>query len=126
MNRSHIKTLRPEIPSAETTFSKEIETFQNAVLRPILKFQHAWLMTFIEANQQFNLLRLKQQTNSQLQSFILDFIGKQNALKNVLIGSIIGLLTDEELCYFSMNQAELSKRIHQMICQRIYDTLTLQ
>jgi hypothetical protein len=126
MNRSHIKALRPEIPSAETTHSKEIETFQNAVLRPILKFQNAWIMTFILANQQFNQLREKQQTNEQLQVFILDYIGKQNALKNQLIGSVIGLLTEEELVFYFTNQSDLNKRIYQMICQRIYDNITLQ
>ena len=126
MNRSHIKALRPEITSAETKHSKEIETFQNAVLRPILKFQNAWIMTFILANQQFNQLREKQQTNEQLQVFILDYIGKQNALKNQLIGSIIGLLTEEELVFYFTNQSDLNKRIYQMICQRIYDNITLQ
>lgn len=126
MNRSHIKALRPEIPSAETTHFKEIETFQNAVLRPILKFQNAWIMTFILANQQFNQLREKQQTNEQLQVFILDYIGKQNALKNQLIGSVIGLLTEEELEFYFTNQSDLNKRIYQMICQRIYDNITLQ
>ncbi len=126
MNRSHIKALRPEIPSAETTHSKEIETFQNAVLRPILKFQNAWIMTFILANQQFNQLRKKQQANEQLQVFILDFIGKQNAIKNQLTGCIIGLLTEEELVFYFTNQSDLNKRIYQMICQRIYDNITLQ
>jgi hypothetical protein len=126
MNRSHIKALRPEIPSAEISNSKEIETFQNAVLRPILKFQNAWIMTFILANQQFNLLCKKQQTNEQLQVFILDYISKQNALKNQLIGSVIGLLTEEELVFYFTNQSDLNKRIYQMICQRIYDNITLQ
>ena len=103
MNRSNIKALRPEIPSAETSHSKEIETFQNAVLRPILKFQNEWIMTFILAN-----------------------IGKQNALKNQLIGSVIGLLTEEELIFYFTNQSDLNKRIYQMICQRMYDNITLQ
>jgi hypothetical protein len=123
MNRSEIKSLRPEIPSAETIHSKEIETFQNAVLRPILKFQNDWFMSFMFSNQQFNNLRAKQQTNEQIQSFVLDYIGKQIALKNMLIGSAIGLLTEEELCFYCANQAELSKRIYQMICQRIYDNI---
>lgn len=126
MNRSHIKELRPEIPSAETTHSKEIETFQNAVLRPILKFQNAWIMTFILANQQFNQLRKKQQTNEQLQGFILDYIGKQNAIKNQLIGCVIGLLIEEELVFYFTYKSDLNKRIYQMICQRIYDNITLQ
>jgi hypothetical protein len=96
------------------------------VLRPILKFQNAWIMTFILANQQFNQLRKKQQTNEQLQVFILDYIGKQNALKNQLIGSVIGLLTEEELVFYFTNQSDLNKRIYQMICQRIFDNITLQ
>jgi hypothetical protein len=83
-------------------------------------------MTFILANQQFNQLRKKQQTNEQLQVFILDYIGKQNALKNQLIGSVIGLLTEEELVFYFTNQSDLNKRIYQMICQRIYDNITLQ
>ena len=96
------------------------------MLRPILKFQNEWIMTFILANQQFNQLREKKQTNEQLQVFILDYIGKQNALKNQLIGSVIGLLTEEELIFYFTNQSDLNKRIYQMICQRMYDNITLQ
>ena len=49
MDREQLKELRPLIPSALTENTKEIEHFQNEVLRPILKFQHTFFEHYFKS-----------------------------------------------------------------------------
>jgi len=122
MDRDQLKELRPLIPSALLENTKEIEHFQNEVLRPILKFQHAFFELYFKNNSQF--LKLIQEKKSRLdfQNKISQFISNQANIKHQLIGSVIGMLADEELNYYHANHAELNKRISQMVCQRVSDT----
>jgi|SRR5574343_570263 len=122
MDRNQLKELRPLIPSALTENTKEIEHFQNEVLRPILKFQHTFFEYYFKNNSQFLKLIQERKSRLEFQNKISQFISNQANIKHQLIGSVIGLLADEELNYYHTNSAELNKRISQMICQRISDT----
>src|SRR5574343_8105 len=104
MDRNQLKELRPLIPSALTENTKEIEHFQNEVLRQFLK------------------LIQEKKSRLEFQNKISQFISNQANIKHQLIGSVIGLLADEELNYYHANRAELNKRINQMLCQRVSDT----
>lgn len=122
MDRNQLKELRPLIPSALTENTKEIEHFQNEVLRPILKFQHTFLEHYFRSNAQFLKLIQEKKSRLEFQNKISQFISNQANIKHQLIGSVIGLLADEELNYYHANRAELNKRINQMLCQRVSDT----
>lgn len=122
MDRDQLKELRPLIPSALTENSKEVEQFQNEVLRPILKFQHTFFEHYFNSNSQFLKLIQEKKSRLEFQNKISQFISNQANIKHQLIGSVIGLLADEELNYYQSNSAELNKRISQMVCQRISDT----
>jgi hypothetical protein len=58
----------------------------------------------------------------EFQNKISQFISNQVNIKHQLIGSVIGMLADEELNYYQVNSAELNKRISQMVTQRVSDT----
>ena len=122
MDREQIKELRPLIPSALTENTKEIEHFQNEVLRPILKFQHTFFEYYFKNNSQFLKLIQEKKSRLEFQNKISQFISNQANIKHQLIGSVIGMLVDEELNYYHANHAELNKRISQMVCQRVSDT----
>jgi uncharacterized protein YecE (DUF72 family) len=122
MDRDQLKELRPLIPSALTENTKEIEHFQNEVLRPILKFQHTFFEYYFKNNSQFLKLIQEKKSRLEFQNKISQFISNQANIKHQLIGSVIGMLVDEELNYYHANHAELNKRISQMVCQRISDT----
>jgi hypothetical protein len=122
MDRDQLKELRPLIPSALIENSKEIEQFQNEVLRPILKFQHAFFELYFKNNSQFLKLIQEKKSRLEFQNKISQFISNQSNIKHQLIGSVIGMLADEELNYYHANRAELNKRISQMVCQRVSDT----
>lgn len=123
MEREQLKTLRPLIATSNSDGTKPIELFQNEVLRPIIKFQHDIIISIVKANDQFiDLIRTKG-PRLDFHQRISVFIGKQQELKYRLIGIVVGLLTLDELAVYIEDQREFDKRIHQMICQRLTDTL---
>ena len=122
MNRDQLKELRPLIASASTENTKEIEHFQNEVLRPILKFQQTFFEPYFKGNIQFMKLISEKKSRLEFQNKIVQFISNQANIKHQLIGSVIGMLTTEELAFYISNNAEINKRISQMLAQRISDT----
>lgn len=123
MDRNELKELRPIISGLSTECFTSNEHFQNEVLRPIIKFQHDLIMAMVESNTQFSNLISKKGTRLEYQDKIKIYIGKQPEIKYRLVGAVVGMMTSDELTYYLGNQTELNKRIHQMICQRIADTL---
>jgi hypothetical protein len=115
------KQIRPEIPSIIKTehFSME-EKFQNEVLRPIIKFQHALLLSYFE---HYYLKRTKvtiSELNSTQKKEVIQKIFKVDTqLKTELRGLIIGLFTVEEYKEYLGYSSKLNRRINNMIQQRI-------
>lgn len=103
--------------------TKELERFQNEVLRPILKQQHELFI------QSFTVYLEKRKVNfdalsSELkENHIISILSKDIAYKNIQIGMIVGQFTLEELGYYHQNSNEYKKRILQMLKKRLKDTL---
>ena len=123
MEREDLKELRPLIPEAFTEHAQEIEKFQNAVLRPIVKFQHDLICAHVRGWSHFNELVTQKGSRVEFQQKVHAYVSKQTDLKNQMIGLIIGMLTMEEYAFFRSCQSELNKRIVRMLSQRISDTL---
>ncbi len=123
MDREELKEMRPLISSALTENSKPVEVFQNEVLRPVIKMQHEIILAYIRSLEQFKIILSKKGSRLDFQTRVHTFISKQLDIKNQLIGMILGMLTEEELVFYRENQNDLSKRISQMISQRVSDTL---
>jgi hypothetical protein len=113
-----LKSLRPEIFSEQITWN-EIESFQNEVLRPILKYQHDLV---IQLTLQELLFQKQVSTISaihQKRDLIKRFFLSQPNFKYFLIGQICGLLTSTEFEYYLSSKKELDKRISNMLSDRI-------
>lgn len=123
MDREELKEMRPFISSALTENSKPVEVFQNEVLRPVIKMQHEIILAYIRSLEQFKIILSKKGSRLDFQTRVHTFISKQLDIKNQLIGMILGMLTEDELVFYRENQNDLSKRISQMISQRVSDTL---
>ena len=99
--------------------TKDLEKFQNEVLRPILKTRHELLIL----NYQNHINSRKVQWNSisyeQQSSFIESSLTKDISYKNQLIGFVIGQFSIEEYHIYSLNSSEFNKRILQMLQQRL-------
>ena len=118
---SVVKSILPIVNYDKSLDSNEIESFQNAVIRPILKFQNQLLNLLVlervtNLNSRFNLI-----SNEEQEAFILSNVKKDIALRNQLIGIVLAFFTLEEFQVYSLYNKELSKRIVEMIVQRVLD-----
>ena len=118
---SAVKSILPIVIYDKSLDSNEIESFQNSVIRPILKFQNQLLNLLVlervtNLNSRFNLL-----SNEEQEAFILSNVKKDIALRNQLIGIVLAFFTLEEFQVYSLYNKELSKRIVEMIVQRVLD-----
>ena len=116
--------LRPNIDRIDNTLStKDIEAFQNTVLRPVLKFQNTLLLhVFIDYAKQYKGVFFKLSGQQQL-DYIHQSLSTNQRLKSKLIGTVVGLFTIEEYTYYSQNLSALNKRIISMTIQRLQDQL---
>jgi hypothetical protein len=118
---SAVKSILPIVIYDKSLDSNEIESFQNSVIRPILKFQNQ-LLNVLVLERVTNLnVRFKLLSNEEQQVFILSNVKKDIALRNQLIGIVLAFFTLEEFQVYSLYNKELSKRIVEMIVQRVLD-----
>lgn len=121
MNRnSDIIVCRPAILTDTERVELPIESFQNKVLRPILKFQHDLLITYFKNHPAYKLLP---STPHERITVLQKCFNKDTALRNLYLGFIIGLFTTNELLFYQQHQTELNKRIIQMLLQRLLSAL---
>jgi hypothetical protein len=121
INRSEqILGLRSEIAVDPERNSLEIEQFQNTSLRPVLKFQNAVIILYFTS--QLNGVEIPK--SSVLREALIKVrFQKDPIIRNTLIGMVLGLLSAEELEFFVLHKAELTKRIVALLCQRLKDEL---
>ena len=118
---SAVKSILPIVIYDKSLDSNEIESFQNSVIRPILKFQNQLLNELVLERVKNLNARFKLLSNEEQQAFILSNVKKDIALRNQLIGIVLAFFTLEEFQVYSHYNKELSKRIVEMIVQRVLD-----
>jgi hypothetical protein len=117
---------RPDLPKSKIkdNMSSE-EYFQNAVLRPILKFQNDILIevfkTYISKRKNvYYTLNQNQKLN-----YVTHSIQKDIKFRNQLKGMIVGLFSLEEYELYTENSSALNKRMMNLMIQRIQNQLQL-
>jgi hypothetical protein len=118
MREENLINIRPVL-NIETSESNVNEQFQNATLRPILKFQHdlfvAVFRNYIEKRKNtFATL-----SKGQRLAYISASIKEDLKFKNRLIGVVLGHFTALEFTVFSENEAELTRRLTALLIQRL-------
>lgn len=115
--KEELLKLRPLVPTQEGT--EKIEGFQNEVLRPILKYQNDLFLAFLKSQKHFNHLEKgsgRRHYEDELNKFL-----SQVSIKNMLLGMVLGLLTEEEMLIYQNDANEYNKRVARMIAQRVSD-----
>jgi hypothetical protein len=114
-----IQRIRPQLPIEITDGMSDIERFQTETLRPVLKMQHD-LLKAIFANY-LTQQKVKPQALSveQYTDFVYQALTKDQALKNILLGTIIGQFTLDEYHFYSANRQEIAKRLMKFMAKRI-------
>lgn len=109
--------LRPEIATEPT--ENAAEQFQNTVLRPILKFQHERIVAIFQHHLFKRKVNLHGLSPDDLKCYVEKAFQKDLALRNQLVGVVLGLMTEEEWKTFMESERELSRRLHDLLIQRI-------
>jgi hypothetical protein len=118
LRSQQLSSIRPNL-ELDSSQSTPAEQFQNQTLRPILKFQHELLVaafrTYIDKRHGiFFQLSAKDRVD-----WIKQSLQKDQSLRNTLTGMVLGHFTLEEWTTFKENEAEHSRRLTQMLIQRL-------
>lgn len=116
------QTIRP-ILTFETEAQTEIEKFQNEVLRPILKMQNDLLVQIFEHYCDKRKGVINKLSDKEKSIYIEQTIKKDMKFKHYLEGIITGMFTLEEYDRFRQNEAELTKRMVNMMVQRLQNQI---
>ena len=116
--------IRPHIDTVNKSLkSKDVEAFQNNVLRPILKFQNDLLLQiFIDYANQYKGIFFKLSNHEKL-SYIQQALSTNQRLRSLILGTIVGLFAVEDFGYYKQNPSAFNKRIINMTIQRLQSQL---
>jgi len=125
MDREQILTdIRPNIVSATfDEITSEQEKLQNQVLRPIIKLQHEFLLAYFKQYLIKHTKPVKVADLSTRIQFVEKLLQSDIPLRNVLIGSIIGFMTQQEVIKYYNHESELRNRIIKMIARRLAEAI---
>jgi hypothetical protein len=112
------QTIRP-ILTFEIEAQTEIEKFQNNILRPILKMQHDLLVEIFKRYCEKRKGIFDKLSDKDKQIYIEQAVKRDMKFKHYLEGIITGMFTLEEYQKFMENEEELTKRLVNMLVQRL-------
>ena len=105
------------------TFEKEAESqfekFQNEVLRPILKLQNDLLFGIFKTYINKRKGTFYKLSDKEKSTYIEQAVRKDMKFKHYLEGIITGMFTLEEYNSFMENEEELTKRMVNLLVQRL-------
>ena len=118
------QSIRPIIKNISVTMNQsQEESFQNKVLRPILKLQHDLLVLFFESHTHKKKMVFADLSSLKKIALIDDIFKKDSQFKIELRGLIIGHFTREEYLLYQKMTAEVNKRIMSMAKERLISTI---
>ena len=116
--------IRPNIDAVDKSLkTKNVEGFQNNVLRPILKFQNDLLLqVFIDYANQYKSIFFKLSNQDKL-NYIEQALSTNQRLRNMILGIVVGLFAVEDFGFYKQNSSAFNKRIINMAIQRLQSQL---
>lgn len=114
-----LKEFRGLTIGSVTTQSTTEESFQNEVLRPILKLQNdIFLASFLNYITK-NKIDFHNQTTEKKLSIMDNAIQKDIKFRNALKGMVTGLFTTDEYTVYVKNSSNINKRMMSMLVERL-------
>lgn len=120
-----IKDFRGEPFGKLTSETSDEEFFQNETLRPIMKLQNDLLIAVFQNYMATSKVDFRQISTEKRMIFIENAIKKDIKFQNSLKGIVIGLFTVEEYERYKNNSSALSKRITNLLLERIKSQVQL-
>lgn len=115
------KKERPILENLVNSKTTAIEKFQNEVIRPIIKQQHQFLITVFQHYLFKRKIDFSSISEDKKTATINASLKNDVNFKNLLIGSVIGHFSIDELVIYHQNTSEFNRRITQIINQRFID-----
>jgi hypothetical protein len=117
--------LRPAIagqPAAIPT-PDSVAEFQQQVLRPILKLQHAVLLATVADFALDYRLPLATAAPTEAHRLLTELLGRNARLRATVAGLAVGMLTQPELAFYRQHRSELTRRLLDLAEQRVLSSL---
>lgn len=114
-NKTSIRPIIILEKEAESAFEK----FQNEVLRPILKLQNDLLLEIFKTYLDKRKGTFYKLSEKEQMVYIDQTVRKDMKFKHYLEGIITGMFTLEEYAKFMENEEELTKRLVNLLVQRL-------
>ncbi len=113
-----LKNILPKIEFIRETES-ENETFQNDVLRPILKFQNDLIIQTFEIAIIENKIDFHKLKHHLKVAKVHDLFKSNIQFKQFNLGFIVAYFTTENFLFYTQNKKEVNKRIIALLIERI-------
>ena len=121
-SRSALTALRPNIPAIDPAAAvSEAERFQNGTLRPLLKFQNDLIVAMFTRYAQERKGGFDELSATERAPYIDTSLRKDHALRNLLLGTLLGHFTLAEYQDYLSCEKEIRKRAVEMLIQRLQD-----
>jgi hypothetical protein len=111
-------TPRPDVPT-EPTASSPAEQFQNQTLRPVLKQINSLIVSYFKHHYPKRKVNFAKLTEADKLAYIERAIRDDTKLRLTLVGMVIGQFSLDEWAAFVPLEAEVSRRIQNLIIQRL-------
>lgn len=120
-----LQEFRGQTIGSVTTQSTTEESFQNEVLRPILKLQNDLFVASFSHYINKNKADFHNYSINKKESVIENAIQKDTKFRNLLKGMIVGLFTMEEYSAYANNTSNINKRMMSMLLERLKSQVQL-
>jgi hypothetical protein len=117
------KSIRPSL-TFEKEAESEFEKFQNEVLRPILKLQNDLLIEIFKIYIDKRKGTFYKLSDKEKMVYIDQSVRKDMKFKHYLEGIITGMFTLDEYAKFMKNEEELTKRMVNLLVQRLQSSIS--
>lgn len=117
--------LRPAIAGqpAPVPTPTAVADFQNQVLRPLLKLQHAALLATVADFAADYHLNLSPDAPTEVARVLTDLLTRNVRLRATLTGLVTGLFTSTERAVYRQHRNELNRRLLDLAQQRVLTSL---
>ena len=112
-------------PTINTTYEAENpnEQFQNKTLRPILKMQNDLICRMYLHYMEKRKVPFYQMSTQKRFEQIAHSVSKDNRLRGLLFGMVVGMFTLVEMDYYRQYEGEINRRITSLVIQRLESQL---
>ena len=117
-------TLTPDLrlgPLPQTTLPEE--AFQNETLRPVAKLQNDLLVSALGLFLRKRKVDMRQTAAKQRFEKIKELVARDNRLRGLLFGIIVGQFTTTEMAYYLAHESEVNRRLTNLLTERLTESV---